>query len=192
MTHAFTRIGRALSLALTLLAVVPERARSQAITISVAPAIPQAEFGERRSLGGQIALAVSPVHLWSGFSVRGEIAQSWFPTRSSRNRLLAGRSEGTVSVTGALAYLIYSDVPRRASLYGGFGLGGYVLQIEGDRDSYGLVPGIGLVGGLRIGEGRVRGIIELQQQVVLSDYGNSEMIPSTFMPVRLGVSVQLP
>ena len=195
MTSAFADIGRALALGLALLAVAPDRARAQSITISAAPSAPVGEFGERRSLGGQIAVALSPVHRWRGLSPRVEIAQSWFPTRSSRNRFLLlhdRRPEGTVSVTGAFAYLLYADVPRRASLYGGLGIGGYILQIEGDRDSYGLVPGIGFVGGLRFGEGRVRGMIELQPQVVVSDYGSSWMMPSAFIPVRFGVSVHLP
>src|SRR5688500_1758955 len=137
MTHILSTTSRALSLALLVHAMSPVVAGAQSITISAAPSIPLGEFGERRALGGQIAVALSPVHRWRGFSPRVEIAQGWFPTRASRNRLLNERREGTVSVTGAFAYMLYADVPRRASLYGGLGIGGYVLQIEGKRDSYG-------------------------------------------------------
>ncbi len=183
-------MARALSLAALLGAAVPITTRAQSITGSVAPAVPLGEFGERRSLGGQLAVTIAPTHSRRGFTTRAEISQSWFLTRDWYARSPNGAGEGTVSATGLLGYLLYTGAPARASLHGGFGLGAYALRIHGRANPFPWVPGIGFVAGVKLGEGRVRGLIELHHQIIVTDYGNTLYTVSAFVPLRFGVTVQ--
>ena len=185
-----SRLGRALSLAVFLQAAVPIAARAQSITISAAPAIPLGEFGDRRSLGGQLSLAIAPTHTRRGFATRAEISQAWFPTRDWYAGSLDGQNEGVVFATGILGYVLYTAAPGRASFHGGLGLGAFALRIQGRTNPFPWVPGIGVVAGVKLGEGRVRGLIELHDQVIVSDYGNTLYAVSAFVPVRFGVTVQ--
>ena len=180
----------ALVLALLFAAVMP--ARAQTLTVTVGPSFPQGDMGERRTVGAHLAVSISPTVVRRGFLVRAEAGQIWHGTRGARNRALvpSGEREGLLSATSVMGYVLYSGAADPA-IHLGMGLGAYQMRIRGNENPYGAVPGIGLVAGMTFGKRRVRGLVELQQQVIVSDFGNTEFSASTFVPVRFGASVNL-
>ena len=64
------------------------------------------------------------------------------------------------------------------------------MRISGHVNPYGTIIQVGLLLGATVGSGRIRGLVELQDQLILSDYGNSDFVASRFIPVRLGLSVR--
>ena len=143
----------------------------------------------RRTIGGQISLALGPSHQRRGFTYRAEVSKGWFPTRSSYAQLLP-YEERTLAVGSALAYVLYTGAPGPVSWHVGLGAGVYDMDIPGNPNPNGFVPGVGVLAGVKLGTGRVRGLIELQQQAILSDYGTENYASSTFVPLRFGVVIQ--
>ena len=64
------------------------------------------------------------------------------------------------------------------------------MSIPGNRNPYGRVPAVGLVLGTKLGQGRARALIELQEQAILSDFGVREYGVSAYFPLRVGLSLQ--
>ena len=64
------------------------------------------------------------------------------------------------------------------------------MNIPGHSNPYGTIAQVGWLLGAKIGTGRVRGLVEMQDQLIVSDYGNDEFEASRFVPVRVGVSVE--
>ena len=175
-------------LLLTALIALPAIAQGQSLVITAGPSFPQAEMGARRTVGGQVSLALGPSHQRRGFTYRGELSKGWFPTRSSYAQTLP-YEEGTLTVGSALAYLLYTSAPGPMSWHVGLGAGLYDMDIPSHPNPYGFVAGVGVLAGVKLGTGRVRGLIELQQQAILSDYGTTEYRASTFVPLRFGVVI---
>ena len=183
--------GRAVILMLVLGHAASARAGAQLVTVAAGAAIPRSHMSERRALGEQISLGIAPSYRTSGRTVRAELTQSWFRPRGSYARSEFGRLEGTLSITSALGYLIFTAGPDAVSPHVGFGLGVCRMNIPGNPNPYGTIPQVGWLVGATIGEGRVRGLIEVHDQLILSDYGNDEFEGSRFIPVRLGVSMKV-
>jgi hypothetical protein len=95
-------------------------------------------------------------------------------------------------VTGALGYALYTAAPAPVSFHVGLGLGVYQRHIERDRNQVGNFPGVGAVLGVKLGEGRVRGLIEAQQQamVIVNFMGDGPVEGGNFAALRFGISVQ--
>ena len=176
-------------LLLTALLALPTLAQAQSLVLTGGPSFPQDGMGARRTIGGQISLALGPSHTRRGFTYRGEVTKGWFPTRSSYAQTLS-YEEGTLTVGSALAYLLYTGAPGPMSWHVGVGAGAYDMDIPGHPNPYGFVAGVGVLAGVKLGTGRVRGLIELQQQAILSDYGTESYTSSTFVPLRFGVVIQ--
>ena len=176
-------------LLLTALLALPSIAQGQSLVLTAGPSFPQDGMSARRTIGGQISLAVGPSHSRRGFSYRGELSKGWFPTRSSYAGTLPFE-EGTLTVGSALAYVLYTGAPGPMSWHVGLGAGVYEMVIPGNPNPYGYVPGGGVLVGVKLGTGRVRGLIELQQQAILSDYGTENYASSMFVPLRFGVVIQ--
>ncbi len=176
-------------LALSALVLLPSCGLAQSVTFSGGPALPQGTMGERRAIGSQLGLGVGPAHERRGFTFRIDASYARFPTRGSYASSLPS-PEGSLSVKSALGYLLYATSPGRPAWHGGVGAGVYDMNIPGRRNPYGKVVGAGLLVGAKFGTGRVRGLIELQQQVILSDYGTTEFSPSIFVPLRFGIILQ--
>jgi hypothetical protein len=64
------------------------------------------------------------------------------------------------------------------------------MKIPGHYDPYGISAGAGMLLGARVGTGRLRGLVELQRHLILSDYGNGDSEYSAFTPVRFGIAMQ--
>ena len=142
-------------------------------------------MGDRRAIGQQIALSIAPSYRTRGRTVRAEVAQTWFARRESHSQ-----PEETLSVTSLQVFLMYTAGPRPVSPYIGLGAGVCGMRISGHVNPYGTIIQVGLLLGATIGSGRIRGLVELQDQLILSDYGNSDFVASRFIPVRLGLSVR--
>jgi hypothetical protein len=175
-----------------LLVALAVAACAPALTVAGGPSVPQEQMRERRKVGQQIAVALSAKRERPGFDYRIELTHSRFAIqRGYAQRLLdVNAAEGPLTMNGAMAYVLYGSTPGPLALHVGIGVGGYDAKIPGRPNPYGVVAGLGAVAGATIGAGRVRGLVELQQQAVLSDYGNSDFVFSTFVPVRLGIVIQ--
>lgn len=176
-------------LLLTSLLALPTIAQAQSLVLTGGPSFPQDGMNARRTIGGQISLAVGPSHTRRGFTYRAEVSKGWFPTRSSYARTLPFE-EGTLTVGSAHAYVLYTGAPGPMSWHVGLGAGVYDMDIPGRPNPYGFMAGVGVLAGVKLGTGRVRGLVELQQQVVLSDYGTENYAPSMFVPLRFGIVIQ--
>lgn len=172
------------------LAIVPGGADAQEWSLSVGPSFPQGAMGERRAVGGHVALGIGSEHTRRGFQYRVELNYGGFPTRASTTEFIPGEGDGALTVAGGLVYLLYTGAPGPVAFHAGIGAGAYALSIPNHQNPYGLVPGVAGVIGARIGTGRIRGLIELQPQGILSDYGNADAVTSEFVPLRIGVVIQ--
>lgn len=177
-------------LMLALAAILPATATAQALTVSAGPSLPQGEMARRRTVGAQAALAIGSEQHTRDFQYRIELSYARFAVSRSYAATPAGRDDGPLSIVGGMFYLLYTAAPSRISLHGGLGAGVYDLSIPGRPDPYGRVGGIGLLFGAKLGRERVRGLVEIQQQLVLSDYGNGDFNFVSFVPLRFGVIVQ--
>lgn len=184
------RSTRCIGVMLIGLSTLPSASDAQSWSVAAGPSVPQGPMGERRAVGGQVALSFGSEHRRRGFRYRVELTRGWFPIRSDYAKRLPPPGEGTLTMGSGMAYLLYGGAPGPLVLHGGVGAGAYEIQIPNRRNPYGLVGGIGVLMGATLGSGRLRGLVEIQQQVVLSDYGNGDYSAGTFAPFRVGIVVQ--
>ena len=64
-------------------ALEPSVATAQSLAFAGGVAIPRGPMADRRAVGQQISLAISPSYRVRGRTVRGELTQSWFPRTAS-------------------------------------------------------------------------------------------------------------
>jgi hypothetical protein len=170
--------------------VVPHAAPAQIVTLAAGVAIPQGPMAIRRAGGGQLAVAIAPPHRVRGFTGRAEFTQSWFPRRNSFAQTLEGLGQGALNVRSVMGYLMYVSTPKRVSFHVGLGAGPCRMDIPGRPNPYHHLMEMGAIAGIKIGRGRVRADFEIQQLVLSTDYGNDDFKGSTFVPIRVGVTLQ--
>lgn len=156
-------------------AAMPAAAQRGALLgLNAGAAVPSGSMADLRGTGWHLSGTLeSP--LAGPLRLRADAIYEAFP----------GRLGDDLDIVGARAAAVY-EVPSEPRLYALLGAGGYRLHVSGERNPYGITPGLHAGAGLRIPTPAADLVVEAGAAVMLTDYGNQDFIASTYFPLTIG------
>lgn len=164
----------------------PLNAQTFEVGVSAGPAFPTGHLGYRRDLGYHAALSLGVGTTTSGWGFRGDLGVSAFPGGEIRatNTEERYRDLRNISLLGSVVYGFSGNERFRPYVLLGGGM--YRMSITGRPNPYGWVPSVHAGAGIRVPVGGWTLTVEIQPQLILSDYGNRNFQPSSYVPLLLG------
>jgi hypothetical protein len=141
-------------------------------------------MGERRKPGWEVG-GVALLE-WSQWALRADLTYSRYGGKETKLSGAVRHSDlWNVAMLANALYLVPAEGMR---LYVLSGAGMHRTQSVGESPNiYGWVPGAQAGLGMRIPVGVTTVFAEVRWNLILSDYGNGDFQPSTYVPVSVGV-----